>query len=940
MQLAEGCSVDELLQAFLDEAEGLTDSRIGFFHFLDNDETSVSLQNWSTNTLQRCRSEQPAGTHYPVDEAGIWCDCVRQRRPVIHNDYQALERRKGLPEGHVAVSRELVVPIMRNGIIKAVFGVGNKPIAYQSHDVDFVVCLADLAWDIVERKRAEERQRESQEMFRTLAEQCPTSVMLFDQQGRVCFVNAWHIDVLAANRLDRSYFLGRSVHELPGLVNAGVDHEVARIFQGETVFLREVFCPELAAGGSRWISIRGVPIIRQGVVSGGILIREDITEIKENEVALRQSEQQFRSLVENANDIIFAHGPEGRIAYISPHVADFLGYQAQECFGRHVSELIHPDDLPVCQAALQALLETGEKQSVVENRIRHARGHWRWFQINASPLFDQDGRVESIMGIAHDVTEQKLAEERLNAALAELSVIHKNAPVMLMLVDRDRRIHKVNEMVSRFVECAEGDMLGQRIGEALGCLHSLDDPRGCGSGPACASCSIRQAVLNTFADQRKRKNIKEWKTFSSDGDRSQVYLLISTAHLELAGRSKVLICIQDITCLKQAEQALIEAKEQAEEANRVKSRVLADMSHEIRTPLNGIMGMLQLLQDAGLDPESQEYADIAMTMTRRLTGLLSDILDLSKIEAGKLTIQPDVMNLENVCESVTSLFTLQAQDKGLELRCTIDPSVPVILLGDEKRVQQVLFNLVGNALKCTDHGRVLLEVSPIAPAKDQEVRLLFSVTDTGIGIPEDKLKSLFDPFVQLEDNANRQYPGAGLGLSIVQRLVALMNGTITVDSAPGEGTSIHVALPFSYPGQTESGLQPEAKAKDDTEAGFRLLLAEDDPSNQVFLRKLLEKKGHSVTVVENGLEAVHRVDEQRFDCVLMDIAMPVMDGLEATKAIRDLQAPRCHIPIIAVTAFATSDDQASFLEAGMDEVIIKPVESDRLIEVLERHLQV
>ncbi|MGM0425560.1 MAG: ATP-binding protein, partial [Thermodesulfobacteriota bacterium] len=316
----------------------------------------------------------------------------------------------------------------------------------------------------------------------------------------------------------------------------------------------------------------------------------------------------------------------------------------------------------------------------------------------------------------------------------------------------------------------------------------------------------------------------------------------------------------------------------------------------------------------------------------------SDILDLSKIEAGKLEIMAEAFNLHDLCESVTSLFRLQAQDKGLQLEYSIDPSLPGEVVGDEKRLQQILFNLVGNSLKYTKQGSISLEATASSPAKgEQDLQLEFKVEDTGKGIPEDKLQNLFEPFVQVDGSITRSYQGAGLGLSIVHRLVELMDGSLSIQSQPEQGTSVQVVLPVGLPAGYIPGQQETAPGQSASQ-GLRILLAEDEASNQVFIQRFLQNAGHQVKVAENGQEALELLALHNFDCVLMDIQMPVMDGVEATHKIRSSFATFKDIPIIALTAYAMTGDREKLLEQGLDDYLAKPVDKEELLAILEKNL--
>ncbi|SDB22497.1 Signal transduction histidine kinase [Desulfonatronum thiosulfatophilum] len=389
---------------------------------------------------------------------------------------------------------------------------------------------------------------------------------------------------------------------------------------------------------------------------------------------------------------------------------------------------------------------------------------------------------------------------------------------------------------------------------------------------------------------------------------------------------------------KAAYEALVAAKQVAEAANEAKDTFLANMSHEIRTPLSGIMGLMQLMQSTPLAPDQKRFVDMALTSADRLTTLLSDILDISSLESGLLEIRQDKVNLRDLGDSVMDLFSATAEKKNIALDSTYDPSIPGILFGDEVRVRQILFNLVGNALKFTEKGRVVVEMSPVGLNRENHLRLLISVSDTGIGMPEDQLDEMFKPFVQSDSTTTRKYQGAGLGLTIVKRLVELMNGTIAVESAPGEGTTFHVLLPFVIPGVVNGKSVRVSKSRRNI-GDVNILYAEDDPINQVPIQLLLEKAGYRVALAEDGRRVLDMLVHEDYDCILMDVQMPIMDGIEATKAIRSSRAlgKKKNIPIIALSAKAMPGDRERFLQAGMNDYLAKPVRFQDLDRIVRQY---
>jgi signal transduction histidine kinase/ActR/RegA family two-component response regulator len=389
-------------------------------------------------------------------------------------------------------------------------------------------------------------------------------------------------------------------------------------------------------------------------------------------------------------------------------------------------------------------------------------------------------------------------------------------------------------------------------------------------------------------------------------------------------------------------QEIEELLRKSQEVSRLKSEFLANMSHEIRTPMNGVIGMTQLVLETSLNDEQREYISTVRDSAESLLVVINDILDFSKIEAGKMELSRDPFSVRKCAGDALQVFSWKAEAKGLRLRSEVDPRVPELVAGDAGRVRQILLNLLGNAMKFTERGEIVLTVAPDEQASSPS-HLLFTVADTGIGIPPDKQAVIFEAFAQADGSSRRRRGGTGLGLAISSKIVKLMGGRLWVSSNPGAGSTFTFTVPLAPSNGFEIAAAPSgprvwnAPSPGALPACLSILLAEDNAVNQRLAQRMIEKMGHQVTVVDNGRKAVETALRQNFDIILMDLQMPEMDGFEATACIRDAEAQaRRYTPIVAVTAHAMAGDREQCLRAGMDHYISKPINFQALRELVNR----
>lgn len=751
----------------------------------------------------------------------------------------------------------------------------------------------------------------------------------------------------------------------------------------------------------------------------------DITEKKKAEQKLLDTEELYRLISNNAQEMIFYLSPEGRWNDCSPSVLELLGYHPSELIGLYNEELFHPDDLDAVHQMVS------QELGVVQYRFRQKSGNYRWFETTVQKV--TVANAVNFLCVGRDITERKRSEEMLNeaeriAAIGswEWDIKHKKIELSeqvyrICRMDRDkldvatfnildfvdkrdradleralrkalkgstfnyeyRLIHdndatqyfhlkgivsydnngrplkmigtiqditeriemelKLQETVERYTSLKKynhdavisldlkgnivhGNMMAEKLTG-----YSIKEMAGMSLTRFTGVRNLSKVLKDSLKDKASNHSIDYFE--HKDGRSIEVMTTIAPIIINEENVGFYVIA-KDIT---EQKKLLIE-KETAESTNRAKSAFLAMMSHEIRTPMNGVIGMTDLLMDSdGLDEEQREYVRIIRKSGESLLNIINDILDFSKIESGKTTLVHEPFRLHEVIDETFDLLNPKAIQKNLKMAYTMTPEIPKIMIGDAERLKQVLINILGNALKFTFTGGVYMNIQKLE-SEPEQIQLEFTIQDTGIGIPDEKVEGLFQPFYQLDHFMTRKHEGTGLGLAISRKLVEMMNGEIWIEPSDQPGATFKFTVIFD---RNEMAVENEGDVSSlsplEQNKNLQILVGEDNETNQLVIQKMLEKSGYQVDIASSGKEVLAKVQQKPYDLIFMDVQMPEVNGLEATQAIKKM-FPLNEVPvIIAVTANALKGDREYCISAGMDDYISKPIKRTELIEVIERY---
>jgi PAS domain S-box-containing protein len=797
-------------------------------------------------------------------------------------------------------------------------------------EVSILMTIAGAIGASLDRGETQAALREGEKKYRELVESASSIIMRMDTFGKITFINKYAEDFFGYRRA-KIIGLNAVGTIVPAMDSEGRDLRKMIECIGKNPGAYEANVNEnMRSNDERvWISWTNRPIQNDnGEIMEILCIGNDLTENKRSSERLKKAVHDLRetrdyleNLIGHANAPIIVWDPFFRISRFNHAFERLTGYLAEDVMGRHL-DILFPE---VSRAASSAYIEktlSGEHWDAVEIPILRKDGVVRTVLWNSATVFDETGKnVVATIAQGQDITERKEAESQVIFQASLLDQV-RNA---VIATDLEGRIIYWNHFSEELYLWKADEVLGKSIAQTIVPEGLLSLIKGV----------IEDIMRYGYRETELIVQRKDGSLFPA----SYVFNLLK----DQLGRSMGFVGVSiDLTERKKVEQDLRLAKERAESATKAKSVFLANMSHEIRTPMNAVIGLTGILLNTNIDSEQRDYIETIRSSGDALLAVISDILDFSKIEGGMLDLENEPFDLQQCLDASVNMVSSAVAEKGLKLSSKIDPTVPRRLLGDLTRLKQILVNLLGNAVKFTETGNISVSVSSLP--KDEKYEIMFAVKDTGIGISNDRMSRLFQSFSQVDASTTRKYGGTGLGLAISRNLAELMGGRIWAESESGKGSVFY----FTISAKASSDLSPaelqgefflpalgqEHVAK----KHLCILLAEDNAVNQKVATRMLERLGYRADIAANGKEVLGALQSHPYDVVLMDVQMPEMDGLEATKCIRCMSGRQPYI--IAMTAHAMKGDREECLEAGMNDYVSKPVRIEDLQAAIKRSLPI
>ncbi|MCE5266029.1 MAG: PAS domain S-box protein [Deltaproteobacteria bacterium] len=791
-----------------------------------------------------------------------------------------------------------------------------------------------VSQNITERKRAEERLRESEEKYRLLAENSNDVIWTTDTELRFTYYSP---AIRKLRGLEPEEAMKKTLAETvtPASLKALVEKysaylpDVERGLNPTAVMDVEQYRKD---GSTVWVEI-SMTTMRddRGKLTGYVGLTRDITERRRAEAALRGSEARYRTFFEQAAlGVAEIEHHTGRFLAANRGLCELLGRSEEEMLATTFMEITHPEDLHLHEEKAEQLLAREIGHYTLEKRYVAKDGTPIWVKITVSNPADAGGALGRNIVIVDDISERKRSEQALRESERRLADIINFLPIATMVIDREGRVTAWNKAMEAVTRVKREEMIGKDNYAYAVPFHGKRRP-------------ILIDLVTKTDDEVKRlySNVHEEEGILTAESHMPTLGIILVGYASKLEDSKgnvvgAIESVNDITEIRLVEAELKEAKKAADAANQSKSIFLANMSHEIRTPMNAILGFAQLMQrDPDLSKQSHEHLDVINRSGEHLLALINDILEMSKIEAGRATFAPNTFDLCSLINDIETMFRVRTDAKKLRFLAEQIGEIPRWVVTDEGKLRQVLINILGNAVKFTEEGGIALRLRTRF-AKTDAIELLFEVEDTGPGMAEEEIGRLFQAFEQT--TAGLKSGGTGLGLALSRGFVQIMGGSISVSSTIGKGTTFRFEVPVRE-GREEEAPKKELRRRvirlKPGQKEVRVLIADDRETNRLLLSQLLTAVGFSIREVENGAEAVRLVREWKPQAVLMDMTMPVMDGYEATKRIR-ASADIRSTAIIAVTASAFEEDRQRVFAAGADAYLAKPFKEAELFETVGR----